>query len=171
MIQKISRRIDKTTDMLGGYLQGWIVFFMMIMVLMEVLTRYVLQSPLSIADELGGYLLVAVSFIGLGYTWKEDGHVRVELITNLLPAKIRRNLRFISLLMATGFCIPMIAGSYELIQDSLLFEARSGSWMRIPLAYPQSVLLVGSILLLLQFVSEIIKAVLTFNKIEGEKEE
>jgi len=168
-MQAILRKIEKTTDLISGHLQGWLVFLLMVLVLGEVLTRYILQSPLSVADEMGGYLLVSITFLGLGYTWKEEGHVRVELITNILPEKIRRRLRFATLLMATFFCIPMIAGSYSLIQDSLLFEARSGSWMRTPLVYPQTLLLVGSLLLLLQLVAEIMKALLAGNctKAEG----
>jgi TRAP-type C4-dicarboxylate transport system permease small subunit len=169
IMQAILRKIEKTTDLISGHLQGWLVFLLMVLVLGEVLTRYILQSPLSVADEMGGYLLVSITFLGLGYTWKEEGHVRVELITNILPEKIRRRLRFATLLMATFFCIPMIAGSYSLIQDSLLFEARSGSWMRTPLVYPQALLLVGSLLLLLQLVAEIMKALLAGNctKAEG----
>ena len=48
-------------------------------------------------------------------------------------------------------------------------EARSGSWMRTPLVYPQSLLLIGSVLLALQFVSEILKALKGFKHSEGEK--
>lgn len=169
MMQAILRRIEKATDLISGHLQGWLVFLLMIMVLGEVLTRYILQSPLSVADEIGGYFLVSITFLGLGYTWKEEGHVRVELITNLLPEKIRRRLRFATLLTATFFCIPMIAGSYSLIHDSLLFEARSGSWMRTPLVYPQALLLVGSMLLLLQLVAEIMKALLALNHAKEEE--
>ena len=168
-MQKIVKTIDKITDILSGHLQGWVIFFLMIMVLAEVLTRYILQSPLSIADELGGYLLVAITFLGLAYTWKEDGHVRVELITNMLPPRIRQYIRFVTLLMAAAFSVPLIMSSYELLQDSLLFEARSGSWMRTPLVYPQSLLLIGSVLLALQFISEIIKALKGFKHSEGEK--
>lgn len=165
---KIARILDSITTVISGSLQGILVFLLMVMVLVEVLTRYIMQSPLSIADELGGYLLVSITFLGLAYTWKEQGHVRVELLVNLFPPRLRRVIRFITLLMATLFCVPMIAGSYSLIQDSLLFGVRSGSWMRTPMAYPQVLLLVGSVLLLLQFVSEIIKAVLAFGTEEEE---
>lgn len=157
------RILEKITDFLSGKLQAWLIFLLMVMVMVEVLARYLLQSPLSIAEEMGGYLLVSITFMGLAYTWKEGGHVRVELVVNMLPEKIKAWLRFITLIMATVFCFPLIIGSYQMIQDSLLFEARSGSWLRTPLVYPQSILLVGSILLLLQFVAEIIKALKSLN--------
>ena len=161
-MRKLVNIIEKITDIVSGHLQGWLVFLLMVMVLLEVLARYILQSPLSIADEMGGYLLVSITFVGLGYTWKEGGHVSVELVTNMLPPRIKERLRFLTLILATMFCWPLVAGSWELLQDSILFEARSGSWMRTPMVIPQSMLLVGSVMLLLQLVAEVIKAVLAF---------
>lgn len=168
-MRKITSILDSITDVISGHLQGILIFLLMVMVLVEVLTRYIMQSPLSIADEMGGYFLVSITFLGLAYTWKEKGHVRVELVTNLLPEKLQSFARFITLLIATIFCFPMIAASYSLIQDSLLFGVRSGSWMRTPMVYPQSLLLIGSVLLLLQFISEIIKAILVFKTGAEEK--
>lgn len=156
--------IEKVTDLLSGHLQAWIIFFLMVMLLAEVLTRYILRSPLSIADEMGGYLLVSITFMGLAYTWKEKGHVRVSLLINRLPGRVVHVLRFITLILATAFTIPLIKACYDLISDSLLFESRSGSWLRTPLAYPQTILLIGAILLLVQLIVEIIKAAVTFDK-------
>ena len=154
------------TDVLSGYLQAGIIFFLMVMLLAEVLTRYILRSPLSIADEMGGYLLVAITFMGLAYTWKEKGHVRVSLLISRLPDKFGRQLRFITLILATVFTLPLIKACYDLISDSLLFESRSGSWLRTPLAYPQTILLIGAIMLFLQLVAEIIKAIIAMDKSE-----
>ena len=160
--------IEKVTDVLSGYLQAGIIFFLMVMLLAEVLTRYILRSPLSIADEMGGYLLVSITFMGLAYTWKEKGHVHVSLLISRLPDKLAHLLRFVTLILATVFTLPLIKACYDLISDSLLFESRSGSWLRTPLAYPQTILLIGAIMLFLQLVAEIIKATIAMGK-SGEK--
>lgn len=157
-MRKIVSIIEAITNVVSGHLPAWTVFLLMVMVLVEVITRYVMQAPLSIADELGGFMLVGITFVGLAYTWKERGHVSVEIVTNILPPKVKQWLRFFTLILALIFCYPLIAGCYELLQDSLLFSSRSGSWMRTPLVYPQSLLFIGSILLLLQLIAEVIKA-------------
>ena len=167
VLHGIVKIIEKVTDVLSGHLQAGIIFFLMVMLLVEVLTRYILRSPLSIADEMGGYLLVAITFMGLAYTWKEKGHVRVSLLVSRLPDKLAHMLRFITLILATIFTIPLIKACYDLISDSILFESRSGSWLRTPLAYPQTILLIGAIMLFLQLVAEIIKATVAM----GESEE
>jgi TRAP-type C4-dicarboxylate transport system permease small subunit len=166
VLHSIVKIIEKVTDVLSGHLQAGIIFFLMVMLLAEVLTRYILRSPLSIADEMGGYLLVAITFMGLAYTWKEKGHVRVSLLISRLPHKFEHLLRFITLILATVFTLPLIKACYDLISDSLLFESRSGSWLRTPLAYPQTILLIGAIMLFLQLVAEIIKATIAMRKSE-----
>ncbi|MBM9604490.1 TRAP transporter small permease [Desulfopila inferna] len=160
--------IEKITDILSGYIPALLVFLLMVMVLIEVITRYVFNAPISIAEELGGYMLVAITFLGLGYTWKERSHVSVELFTNILPEKMRKWVRFFTLTLAVIFCWPLIAGSYELLQDSIFFGARSGTWLKIPLVIPQSFLLIGSGLLLLQLIAEVIKAILPMKHSAGE---
>jgi len=132
---------------------------LMFMILVEVLTRYILQSPLSIAEEYGGYMLVAITFLGLGYTWKERGHVRVEWVINALSLKVQSWLRLITLIMATAFALIMIKASYDLVSYSYLFGTRSGSWLRTPLIWPQIVLIIGAVLLFIQLIAELIRAV------------
>ena len=166
ILQGIVKIIEKLTDVLSGHLQAAIIFFLMVMLLVEVLTRYVLRSPLSVADEMGGDLLVSISFMGLAYTWKERGHVRVSLLISRLPDKIAHLLRFVTLILATLFTLPLMKACYDLISDSLLFESRSGSWLRTPLAYPQAILLIGAIMIFLQLVAEIIKATIAVSKSE-----
>jgi TRAP-type C4-dicarboxylate transport system permease small subunit len=157
-LRGIVKTIEKVTVILSGHLQAWIIFFLMVMLLAEVLTRYIMRSPLSIADEMGGYLLVSITFMGLAYTWKEKGHVRVSLLISRLPVKVARLLRLVTLILAAAFTVPLIKACYDLILDSLLFESRSGSWLRTPLVYPQTILLIGAVMLFLQLVAEIIKA-------------
>ena len=166
-LQSTVKIIEKVTDVLSGHLQAGIIFFLMVLLLVEVLTRYILRSPLSIADEMGGYLLVAITFMGLAYTWKEKGHVRVSLLISRLPDKFAHLLRFITLILATLFTLPLMKACYDLVSDSLLFESRSGSWLRTPLAYPQTILLIGAIMLFLQLVAEIIKATIAIGKSGG----
>ena len=81
-LQKLIKIIEKLTDIASGRLQALIIFLLMAMLLIEVLTRYVLQSPLSIAEEMGGYLLVSITFMGLAYTWKEKSEYLFPSLCN-----------------------------------------------------------------------------------------
>ena len=142
-----------------GITIGWLLLVLMAMILVEVLTRYVLQSPLSISEEFGGYMMVAITFLGLGYTWKEGSHVRVELFTSMLPQKAQNWLRLISTIIATLFALIMIKGSYDMVAQSYLFGERSATYLRTPLMWPQMVLILGSVLLFIQLIAEVLKTI------------
>lgn len=155
-------RFVKTVEVVSevsGWSVGWLIFIMMLMILVEVLTRYILRSPLAIVDEFGGYILVAITYVGLAYTWKTRGHVRVEFLFNKLPMKLQKKLRVTMLILASIFSFGLIKASYELLSFSHQLGARSGSWLRIPLIWPQLVLMIGSIFLMLQLVAEVIKSI------------
>lgn len=153
------RTIEKITDVISGYLQGWLVFALMILVLLDVTSRYVLLNPLSIAEEYGGYSLVAITCIGLAYAWKTRCHVRVEFLTGSLPVVMQRWLRVCMLFLAIVFTGFVVYAGYELFRFSLMFGTRSGSWLRTPIAWPQATILIGAVLMFLQLIAEIIKQI------------
>ncbi|MFO7801434.1 MAG: TRAP transporter small permease [Desulfovermiculus sp.] len=157
-MQNIIIFIEKITQYMSGYIQAWIIFFLMFLVLIETASRYILGSPLSISNEIGGYALVCITFMGLAYTWKEKGHVRVEFIYDMFPFKLQKWVRLVTVIFAFAFALILIKASYDFLQISMLFHDRSER-LRIPLAYPQSFLLIGSGLLSLQLLAEILKSI------------
>ena len=84
-MKRIGIIIDKIAY-LGGWFGGWLVPLMMMLVVVDVFMRYVMNQPLMVSDEFSAYMLVALSFLGLAYTWREKGHVRVEVLVNPAPA-------------------------------------------------------------------------------------
>ena len=168
-MEKIISGIEKINQYISGCIQAWIIFLLMWLVLVEVTTRYVLNSPLSVSNELGGYVLVCVTFMGLAYTWKERGHVRVEFIFNMFPLKVQRWVRLFTVVCAFGFALILIKASYDFIQVSMLFHDRSER-LRIPLAYPQLALLLGSGLLTLQLFAELLKSIQSILSSSGESQ-
>jgi TRAP-type C4-dicarboxylate transport system permease small subunit len=160
--------IETVNDFLSGKVQGVILFLLMCLVLVDVATRYLLQNPLSIAEEYGAYMLVAITSMGLAFTWKEKTHVRIELLVDRLPLRAQRVLRLITLLMAFLFTLFLIPASYQLVSFSFMFGTRSGGWLRTPIAWPQITILIGALLLFFQLMVEIIKAV---KALQGDKKE
>jgi TRAP-type C4-dicarboxylate transport system permease small subunit len=163
------RAIETVTDWVSGWLMAWSIFVLMILVLAEVVMRYLVNQPLSVAEEYGGYLLVAMTMIGLAFTWKEKGHINVDLLFNRLPAGVQRRLRLFTLLLAAALTVLLVAAGVNLVSQSFLFGTRSGSWLRTPLAWPQMILVLGSALLVLQLFAEIVKQLRALRGEGGER--
>ncbi|MDT8377387.1 MAG: TRAP transporter small permease [Desulfotignum sp.] len=160
--------LERIITLISGGLQGIVICLLMGLILVEVTSRYLLQTPLSVAEEYGGYMLVAITYIGLAYTWKHRTHVRVTFLIDKFPLRIRLGIRVITLCLALVFSGYMCVAAWELVQESFLFGDRSGSWLRTPLAWPQMTLIIGAAMLFLQLSLEVIQAITRFILVEEE---
>jgi TRAP-type C4-dicarboxylate transport system permease small subunit len=158
-MDKLFRVVEWFSHYVSGVLMAWSIFILMLMVLVEVVTRYIMNQPLSLADEYGGYMLVAMTMVGLAYTWKEKGHIYVDLVVSRLPAFLQLKFRLATLILALILSVLLVVASWELVSQSFLFGARSGSWLRTPLAWPQMTLILGAVLLVAQLVVDIVRLV------------
>jgi TRAP-type C4-dicarboxylate transport system permease small subunit len=164
------RFIETVTEIFSGHVQAWLTMALMVLVMVDVTSRYVMRNPLAIGDEYGGFCLVAITCIGLAYAWKTRSHVRVEFIIKKLPVGMQRWLRLFTLILAIVFTGFMVYGAYKLVGISLMFGTRSTSWLRTPVAWPQMTIVIGAVLIFLQLIVEIIKQIKKFSASEEEGE-
>ncbi len=155
---------------IGGYFSGWLVPLMMLLVLFEVFMRYIVRQPPIVADEFAAYMLVALSFLALAYTWKERGHVRITILVSWLPRRVSSWVRLATLLLALAFTIGLSQASYAYLQYSFKVHMASVTHFRFPLQGPQMPLLIGFILLSLLLIVEIAKAIMKIRAGESVEE-
>jgi len=74
----------------GGYLASCALLVMTIGVTLDVLARFLLGAGTKLAIEMSGYLVVAIIFFGLAYTYKTDGHIAIDLVVRRLPPRAQR---------------------------------------------------------------------------------
>jgi len=156
-MSRIGSIIERVAD-IGGYFSGWLVPLMMILVAVEVFMRYVLHQPLMLADEFSAYMLVALSYLGLAYTWKQGGHVRISLLVSRLPSGISSWIRVIVLILIFIFMIELDRAGYKMIVYALKINLRSQTFFTFPLFWPQLTVFIGFILLTLLLFVEIARA-------------
>jgi len=164
------RIIETVTEIISGHVQAWLTMALMVLVMVDVTSRYMMQNPLAISDEYGGFCLVAITCLGLAYAWKTRSHVRVEFIIKKLSVQKQRWLRLLTLLLAIVFTGFMVYGAIKLVSISLMFGTRSTSWLRTPVAWPQMTIIIGAILIFLQLIVEIIKQIAKLSAAEEEGE-
>lgn len=143
---------------------------MMLLVAFEVFMRYVMHQPPMLADEFSAYMLVALSYIGLSYTWRQKGHVRITLLVSRLPPRVASWTRLITLLLVFVFLLGLDQSGYRLIVYSLKMHMRSDTWLAIPLIGPHLTVFIGFILLTLLVVVEIARAIMKIRSGENVEE-
>ena len=158
-MKRFGHIIDRLAD-IGGYVSGWLVPIMIVLIFVEVFMRYVINRPPMVADEFSAYMLVAMSFLGAAYTWKYRGHVRITFLVSRLPTKVASWLRVATLLLAFIFMAAVPQASYGFVALSFKLHLSSASWLRVPLQGPQLTIPIGFTLLSLLLIVEIIRAVM-----------
>jgi TRAP-type C4-dicarboxylate transport system permease small subunit len=142
---------------LGGSLSGWLVPLMMMLVVVDVFMRYVMHRPLMVADEFSAYMLVALSFLGFAYTWRQGGHVRIEALVTRFPPRLYDRVRLIGLVLTFVFMVGMDRAAFKMVAYALEMKLRSSTWLMFPLFWPQLTIFIGFVLLTLLLAIDILR--------------
>ena len=142
-----------------GCAAALVLLAIIVLTMVEVVSRYVLQNPLILSDELGGYAMVAVSFLGLAYCALERSHIRITFLVERMDQRAAGWIRVFSL--AIGLVMIAVATwfSWKFIGDSFARNMRSNSMLMTPLKWPQMAIPIGFTLFALVLVGQLAKAI------------
>jgi TRAP-type C4-dicarboxylate transport system permease small subunit len=121
-----------------------------LMVTAGVFARRVLNAPFLFVEELSGYVVLAIVFLGLAATLKAGAHIRVDLVLGRTTGAVRTALQVACLLAAAVWAGFVVAGAVRLLDEYWTQGVRSFAYLQTPLWIPASVMLAGAVLLLLQ---------------------
>ena len=87
-----------------------------VVVLLQVLYRYLLELPLTWSDEAARHLLVWLSFIGGGIAIARQLNPRIEIIDGLRSRRVRRGIEIAISLLVLGFLGCFLVISFDVAQ-------------------------------------------------------
>lgn len=93
--KRIAQGIDKGIVIFCSAIAGATILILSILITVDVLGRYLFQTPTMVAVEFSGYLLVGLVFLGLVYTGHVDGHIKIEILTDRLKPYPRKMLKIV----------------------------------------------------------------------------
>ncbi len=128
---------------------------MMLVTTVDVIGRYVFNSPLMGANEIAEFLQVIVVYFGVAYTAVQKGHVAVDVLFNRLSQRVQGFLiSFVSLVGAALFALI----AWESTVQSLVFKSatRSSPLLEVPVWPFVLVVAFGSGILCLVLLSDFI---------------
>jgi TRAP-type C4-dicarboxylate transport system permease small subunit len=128
---------------------------LLVMVLLSVISR-LLHFHVPGTDAYAGYLMAAAGFLALAHTLKRGEHIRVTLLLGSLKGTARRGLEIWSLCAATALAALSAFYSCRLVWQSRLFNDISTGNDATPLWLPQLSMAIGTVILLMAFVDELV---------------
>ena len=138
---------------------AWLAALFMIgllgMVLLSIISRQ-LHFHVPGTDAYAGYLMAGAGFLALAHTLKRGDHIRVTLLLSALSGRARRALEVWALTVATLLAVLMAYYACRLSWQSHLFHDISTASDATPLWIPQISFAVGSVILAIAFVDELV---------------
>jgi TRAP-type C4-dicarboxylate transport system permease small subunit len=131
-----------------------------ILVLGEVVAVTVANRSLEFTWEYGAFLMAAAFFLGLPWTLNSGGHVRVQLIQEGLPPKVRHAVDLAATLVALLVSAFLTVALFKLAWSSWVDGSTTFTVTATPLVIPQGVVTAGAGLMTLQLAARAVRLVL-----------
>lgn len=117
-------------------------------VLWQVTSRYLLSSPSSFTDELAGFLLIWVGLLGAAYVAGRKEHLAIDILLQKTRESRRRNLELIIFLSMLVFALTvMVIGGAWLVYSRFILKVVSAA-LQLPLGYVYLILPLSGLLIM-----------------------
>lgn len=125
-----------------------IMAIMVVNVLWQVFSRYILSSPSSFTDELARYLMIWLGVLGAAYVSGKNGHVAIDLIPSKLSGQGQKRLkRIVGTLIILFSLAALVIGGSRLVYITYVLEQYSPA-LQLPLAVVYLILPISGILII-----------------------
>lgn len=166
-MKEILTTVKKVLAKLLAGIATILLSIMTILVLYQVFTRYILNSPAAFTEELVRYFLIWTGFIGAAYAFLTRQHMSLVLILDKLsPAKRRMLMAVIDVLILVFAIFVITIGGFELaLSAQKVYSALLG----IPRSLVYAMAPISGIFIIIAQIINIYEDV-TGNTIEGGNE-
>ena len=121
-----------------------IMLGLLLIVCWQVISRYLLNAPSTVSEEVARILLMWLGMLGAAYTASEKGHMAIDLLSQKISPANQLNLnRFISLLCAL-FTLVLTIGGVNVMNNAFIL-GQTTPVLGLPMGLIYSALPIGSL--------------------------
>lgn len=135
--------IDRITEVLTSSLLA----FMVLVAIWQVFTRFVLQNPSTVTEEILRYGLIWLTMIGGAYVYGKNQHLAIVFIARKLPEKFQPAIAlFVEASVMVFAIVMLIIGGMNTVQNA---AGQVSAALQMPMQFYYLGLPVGGVLFLL----------------------
>lgn len=124
----------KTVDNVLSKVLILIMAVMVINVLWQVFTRFVMGDPSSFTDELARYLMIWLGILGAAYVSGRNMHVAIDVLPLRSSDKTQKKLKWVVYVSIIAFALfAMVIGGMRLVYITYVLDQHSPA-LQIPLS-------------------------------------
>lgn len=136
---------------LNRVLEVFLVILMSVLVidvLWQVFSRYLLSSPSSFTDELAGFLLIWVGLLGAAYVAGRQEHLAIDILIQKSPPERQRKLQYLihSLIFLFALFV-MFVGGVILMYTRFVLQVKSAA-LQLSLGYVYIIIPISGLIIM-----------------------
>ena len=156
LLLRIVKAIDAISNLVGNACM-WLVFILMLVMVFEVVMRYVFTAPTIWGMELSGYLMLLFVALGGAFVLQQDGHISVDIVYSHLSKRAQAVMNVLTSVLFFVFLYYffILAAKQAIVATESLYT--SGTIWNPPI-WPINILVaVGIGLVMLQGIAKFIR--------------
>lgn len=139
MLKKVYENLER------GFLVVTLAFSCCL-VLMQVIMRYLFNNPLIWSEEVARFLFIWQVWIGIAYATRRRSHLRITMVRDRLPGKVKIALELVVVVVWFGFGLFLAFKGFDMCGRVARLGQQSAA-LRIPMQYVYAGIPVGALLM------------------------
>jgi TRAP-type C4-dicarboxylate transport system permease small subunit len=131
------------------YLSMALIALMAVLVIAQVILRYVFNDPLDWSEEMARITFIYITFIGIGAAYGRRRHMAIDALIIELPAKLRRIVEVSVIGLASAFLIALIGLTIRSMAELYKMEVTTPA-LEYPMAFVYLIIPLGISALIIQ---------------------
>ena len=157
MIKAIGVVFDRLLDHLFAFV-GFVQIIVMVLVSVAICSRYFFNYSLGWASEVSGYSLILLAYLGAPGLLRDGGHIKVDLIPNMLGKKANAVLSLLGSALGIAIFSSLSVAGARITYDMYAKGHKTDTFLRLPRSLLIGVTALGVILFAVQFFRNFIAA-------------
>lgn len=150
-------QLRKTIDRILGKVLVSLMAIMVLNVLWQVISRFLLEAPSSFTDELARFLLIWLGILGAAYVSGRNLHVAIDVLPKRLEKRTQQHLVVVVSLIIILFCLfAMVLGGSRLVYITYALGQNSPA-LQVPLAVVYCVIPISGTIIIFYKVTDLLK--------------
>lgn len=141
----------------AAWLAAWLYVATGAMLAYEVTARYIFTAPTIWAEELARFCLVWGTFLGAAALLAQRKHIRIGLVVDRLPERLRRWSEAVSLAFVATVSAVIVWHGSTIAYDSFQRGRTAGSMLDLPMWWSEAAAPLGFLMLGVQALVELIR--------------
>lgn len=142
--------LDRLLGKVEGTVVGLAILALAVFAFANVFGRFVFSESIYFVEELNEFLMVLITFFGLGYVTRNGRHIRMTAIYDQLPAVARKVLMIVIALVTAGIMFALAYFAFEYVAKTAS-RGRLTPALKVPLYLSYVPVVLGFVITGLQY--------------------